>query len=796
MQISKQTELGLICLLFMSTSGHASEFNLDFLKGAQTVPSILNSAVKFPRGFYSLDVFVNSHYLGQHLLNISEIDEKRKELCFDQQWLERAGIHFLPERYQDHLDKEKACYVLGDEEHTLVAFNPSMQQLRFYIPQAYLITDDSAQDWDYGVSGYKLKYNGNFNVSSESDVNAFGQIDSSVNWKRWRLDANVNASQSEQGSAVSTNQLVLTTALRDLHADLSFGRSVTDLNLFSDFGFYGLSLRSNEAMTPFGTKGYAPTITGVADSTSRITISQNGYTIYSRVVPPGPYELDDITTVGNGDITVVVKANHGTETTTTYPVATLPTLLRADESKFNFVVGTKVLSSDLSDAFLSDDGTFALGSVDHGFKRYTLSGSAIVHEKYQSLAAGITHSFGEFGALSFDVAAAKARFDDGTQTDGVAFGAKYGKSFSNDFDIHLAAYRFQTEGYIEFADFDASENDQDELLMSQKSRYELRMSQQWDGYSLRGTFWYQDYWQEEADEQGVNFALGTQWRDTSIYVNAAYTDSMKRSDPDYSLSIGVSIPFDLYNQRHHSFNILSYTQDEGVSLNSGVSATVNERVNYNINTNVNEHRSSLSGTLGYKFDAVQTSVSLTQSESTTSLSGGVSGMILGTSETGLIMTSDVSDATAIVKLDQVEGARFNDSNPTNASGVTVVRLTDYNKNDIAVDVNSIDENITLHSSTQNVIPTEDALIYREFSSAKIQRFILRARDAKGNVLRSGNVRNAEGQYVGFVGDNGVLIVELTNDSSSLRVTQENDICRINMKTLDKDSNHLQEVTCD
>ncbi|WMC28626.1 fimbria/pilus outer membrane usher protein (plasmid) [Salmonella enterica subsp. enterica serovar 4,12:i:-] len=42
----------------------------------------------------------------------------------------------------------------------------------------------------------------------------------------------------------------------------------------------------------------------VANSTSRVTISQNGYAVYSKVVPPGPYQLDDVRSVGNGDLVV------------------------------------------------------------------------------------------------------------------------------------------------------------------------------------------------------------------------------------------------------------------------------------------------------------------------------------------------------------------------------------------------------------------------------------------------------------------------------------------------------------
>lgn len=134
-----------------------------------------------------------------------------------------------------------------------------------------------------------------------------------------------------------------------MKGDLLLGKSWTRSQLFNDFGFYGAALRSNSNMTPWEARGYAPLITGVAGSASRITVTQGGYTVYSKMVPPGPYQLNDVRPVGNGDLVVTVEDESGRKTVTTYPVTTLPTLLRPGEVEYNIAAGRKSSNGKISE---------------------------------------------------------------------------------------------------------------------------------------------------------------------------------------------------------------------------------------------------------------------------------------------------------------------------------------------------------------------------------------------------------------------------------------------------------------
>ncbi|EIA0806829.1 PefC/AfrB family outer membrane usher protein [Vibrio vulnificus] len=786
-----------VCAALMSAQVYASEFNLNFLKGMDVAPSVLRGDVLYPAGMYQVDVWVNGHRIGQSALTISEKEEKNNNLCLSAAWLDKAGVQFIPSFYDSVFDAGRQCYVFSAEKHSKVSFNPSMQQLKIVIPQAYLPQDESQLPWNFGESGARIQYSGNFNVNSDDELNAFGQVEIGLNHGRWRLDGNFNGSHNDESNTISSNKLIITTPIRRLEGDFAFGRNQTNMSLFSDFGYYGASLRSNREMIPWEVQGYAPVISGIADSTSRVTVSQDGYTIYSKVVPPGPYELTDIAPVSNGDLQVTVRGEGGNERTTIYPVSSLPTLLREDESRYDFVVGAKNNSSELKDAFLSDEGLFAMGSFDYGFNSYTLSSASILHDFYQGLGLGLTRSLGVWGAVSIDGAAVSARYEDGRNSDGFSAGVTYAKSFSNRTDIQLLAYRYQSSGYVDFADFDATEVDDDSLLNQRKSRYEARFSHQFDEMYVRGMFWAQNYWDLNGYDIGGNFSIGTQLQGKyPIFINGTYTDSVLTEEPDYAVTFSISIPFTFMDVDHYSYNTLGYSKSGELNANTGVSATVNERLNYNLSANTDKHATSATASVSYAFDAIQTNASISQNDDVTSLSGGISGSVLATSKSGVVFTGEVADTVAIVKLGEVSGVTFNDSLPTNDNGITVVRLSNYDNNTVSINPLNVPDNVELSRTSYSTVPTEHALVYREFEAQKVHRYILRLKDKQGQVLTKGNAFAPDGQYMGFVASNGVLLLNLNQPYSSIKIDSPNMNCRIDMSDVKEEQTTLQEVTCE
>ncbi|ELT9923132.1 PefC/AfrB family outer membrane usher protein [Escherichia coli] len=794
-------KLSLLTLSIYSHFSVATELNLDFIQGTSVIPSILKTDTALPAGQYVVDVLVNNERTGRANLVITEADEKNNSLCLSPEWLDNAGVMMKQDAYDEAFDKEEQCYVLTRNPHTKVAFDYGAQTLKFNIPQAYLLSKTDPARWDYGVNGRRLKYYGNFNKTVHNDMNAFGNLDATINLGRWVLSSNMNVSHVRDKTEFTSSDLTLSTAISQVQGDLFLGKSQTRTELFSDFNFYGAALRSNSNMRPWESRGYALDISGVAPTPSRITVKQNGYTVYSKMVPAGPYRLDDLRPMGNGDLVVIVEDESGNKTEQVYPVTTLPTLLRPGEFQYNVAMGKKNNSNELDKAFHSDTGLFWLGSLDYGFSTTTLNSAFILNDDYQAGGLGGTQMLGGLGALSLSANVSKASYDNGEEKSGQSFSVKYAKSFTDRTDLQLLTYRYQSKGYVEFAEF----NPKDIWRYgNQKSRYEARLSHRFDGTYLSGSYWRQDYWMRDGHDTGSALSFSTSVFDSvSLFLNGSYSKYAWSDKADYSVSLSVSVPFDLKGPRHYSSNSVGYTRTGGTTFNTSMSAMPTDRFNYSLSANAGSKGDrGASASASYAFDAIQTNMGVSRSynrhgNSQTSFSGSVSGSVLGTSETGPLFTKESSDTVGIVSIPGVEGVSVNSSMPTNSDGNTVVWLSEYSENSININMDNVPDNMEFETTSYNVVPTEKAMVYRKFGFENVLRYILRVKNAQGNYLTGGDANTEQGLNAGFISNNGVLLMNMLAEPKTVSVnTGDGKQCRFSMAGLKANTNKVQEVRCE
>lgn len=789
---------GLTLLIYSSfTFASESELNLDFLQGAKIIPSVFVSGSKYPAGEYVVDVLVNNENVGKYPLVISPEEDKNNALCFSSEWLNNAGVQLRLSDLQSVFNKQRQCYVLGKVGYTDVDFNYGAQRLIFSIPQSYLISKIDPSQWDYGINAARLKYSGNFNDSTNQKTSAYGNVDLMFNVGRWVLSSNMNVSRNSNGhNEFSARDVTLSRAISQVQGDLILGKSQTRNELFSDFGFYGVSLRSNSKMTPWESRGYAPVINGVATSTSRITIAQNGYTIYSKVVPPGPYLLNDVQPVGNGDLEVTVEDASDRKTKTLYPVTTLPSLLRQGEFQYNVAVGKKNNKNELKDAFSSDSGTFWMGSANYGFSSTTVNVASLVHTKYQAGGISLTQMLGGFGAASVGVNMSHANYKNGTDKHGYSISVKYAKSFSDSTDLQLLAYRFESKGYVEFADFDTNDR---YAHYNKKARYEAQLAQRLGNSSLSLQAWQEDYWQRDGHARGGSLSFSSVIFDNvSLYLSGNYSKHPYMDKVDYSSSLGISVPFTFGGVRHYGNSSVGYSKNSGTTFNAGVSASPSERLSYNLNAQTgNKGERSASAGMGYAFDAVQANLSLEQTRHQTSISGSLSGQILGTKESGILMTKETGRTIGIVNVPKVSGVSFNNSMPTNSRGSTVVSLSDYALNRINIDMENVPDDLELQTTSYNVVPTENAVVFRQFGANYVKRYILQVKDRNGKLLNGGTAKTEQGLNAGSITGNGVLMMSLLSEPKSVKVDLGNgDMCHFSMAGIAPSATKVQEVSCE
>ncbi|EOY2769045.1 fimbria/pilus outer membrane usher protein, partial [Shigella sonnei] len=75
--------------------------------------------------------------------------------------------------------------------------------------------------------------------------------------------------------------------------------------------YTGIALESDERMLPPNIRGYAPQITGIAETNARVVVSQQGRVIYDSTVPAGTFSIQDLSSSVRGILDVEIFEQNG-----------------------------------------------------------------------------------------------------------------------------------------------------------------------------------------------------------------------------------------------------------------------------------------------------------------------------------------------------------------------------------------------------------------------------------------------------------------------------------------------------
>ncbi|EIQ7861891.1 fimbria/pilus outer membrane usher protein, partial [Salmonella enterica subsp. enterica serovar Infantis] len=88
-----------------------------------------------------------------------------------------------------------------------------------------------------------------------------------------------------------------------------------------------------------GNLGYTPVFSGIANGPSRVTLTQNGRTLYSGMMPAGPFSVTDVPLYSSGDVTMTVTGDDGREQTQVFPLSVMAGQLSPGQHEFSVAAG-------------------------------------------------------------------------------------------------------------------------------------------------------------------------------------------------------------------------------------------------------------------------------------------------------------------------------------------------------------------------------------------------------------------------------------------------------------------------
>ena len=803
------TQLPFALLLAVQAFSTQAElyFNPRFLADDPAAVADLSGfekGLELPPGTYRVDIYLNDGYMTTRDVTFSA-GENHHGLtpCLTRGDLAGMGVDIAAVSGMNALATD-ACVPLTQmiKEATL-RLDVSQQRLYLTIPQAFMGNQARGyippELWDDGINAGLLNYNftGNSarNDTSGNSHYAYLNLQSGLNLGAWRLRDNTTWSySSSSGSSGNENkwQHVNTWLERDikpLRSRLTLGDSYTNGDIFDGINFRGAQLATDDNMLPDSQKGFAPVIHGIARGTAQVSIKQNGYEIYHSTVPPGPFAINDLYAAGNGgDLQVTIKEADGSSQNFSVPYASVPVLQREGHTRYALTAGEYRSGNDRQ-----EEPGFFQSTLLHGLPAgWTLYGGAQLADRYRAFNLGMGKNMGEFGALSLDVTQADATLPDGSSHQGQSIRFLYNKSLNElGTNVQLVGYRYSTRGYFSFSDttykrmsgYDVVTQDgviqvkpkftdYYNLAYSKRGKVQLSVTQQVGRTAtlyLSGS--HQTYWGADGADEQLQAGLNTTVNDINWTLSYSLTKNAWQGSRDRMLAVNVNIPFshwlrsDTQSVWRHASASYSLSDDLNGRMSNlaGLYGTLLEdnNLSYSMQTGYaggGEGGSGSTGyaTLNYRGGYGNANVGYSRSDGIKQLYYGMSGGVLAHAN-GVTLSQPLNDTVVLIKAPGAEGVKVENQTGvrTDWRGYAVLPYaTEYRENRVALDTNSLADNVDLDDAVASVVPTHGAIVRAEFK-ARVGIKLLMTLTHNGRPVPFGAMVTSDSNQNGsIVADNG------------------------------------------
>lgn len=814
----KKTLLAVCCALLYSQPGLTAdvvEYDSSFLMGdgaASIDVSRYSDGNPTPVGTYTVKVFVNEKPVASQTIPFIDVGKKSAEACLTPKNL--AQLHIK----QPEIVGEKAVLKRGDEEsddclnlpalidQSSVEFDMGDQRLDITVPQAWVnkgyegYVEPSL--WESGIPAALLSYNinGYHNTNNGVDNDSmYAAFNTGINLGAWRFRANGNYNwDKDNGSNFDFQNRYVQRDLPALRSQLIVGEAYTTGETFDSVSIRGVRLYSDSRMLPSQLANYAPVIRGVANTNAKVTVTQSGYKIYEATVPPGPFEINDLSPSGYGsDLIVTIEEADGSKRTFSQPFSSVMQMQKPGVGRWDFSAG------EVNDDDIHDKPYLAQGTYYYGLNNYLTAYSGIQGTNNHYLAGLIGVGLNTpFGALALDVTHSRTEIPDDKTYQGQSYRLTWNKLIEpTNTSFNVAAYRYSTQDYLGLNDAlqlidDAKYNDDDQRdtmdnYARMKNQITLSISQPLqDGETDYGSFYlsgsWTDYWAtgDSRSDYTLGYGKGFSWGSMSINLQRTWDEDGEKDD---SLYINLSIPLaNLLGGEDRRSGFTSLSTQMRTDFNGGHNLSMNSSgnnedntLNYSVNTGYTMQKedkniSDVGGYVSYQspWGDISASASANNDSNRQYSLSTDGGFILHSG--GLTFTNDNfsnSDALVLVKAPGAKGARIN------GGGSTIDRwgygasnaLSAYRENQVSLDIDTLENDVELKSTSTMLVPRDGAVVFASFETDQGRSAIITMTRNDGKTIPFGAEVFEGNTPIGNMGQGGQAFVRGINDRGELTV---------------------------
>ncbi|EDV0714020.1 fimbrial biogenesis outer membrane usher protein [Salmonella enterica subsp. enterica] len=819
--------LSLFAALLTSPAWAEEEtFDTNFMFGGlkgEKVSRYQIDSTKPMAGVYEMDVYVNKEWRGTYEVNIQDDPDST---CISPDLIASLGIKFTTQS----TTVENECIALKTVVHGgSVSYDTDAFNLYLSVPQAYVLEYEagyaSPETWDRGINAFYTSYYASeyysHYKSGGSEKNTYANFVSGLNLLGWQLHSNANFSKSDNSAGKwQSNTLYLERDFPAVLGTMRLGEQYTSGDMFDTVRFRGVRFWRDMQMLPHSKQNFAPVVRGVAQSNALVTVEQNGFIVYQKEVPPGPFVFEDLQLAGGGaDLDVSVKEADGTVSRFIVPYSSVPNMVQPGVAKYDFAAGRSRIEG------ASQQTDFLQGTYQYGVNNLlTLYGGTMLASDYRSFTLGTGWNT-LIGAVSVDGTLSHSKQDNGDVFDGESYQIAWNKYLPQSAThFSLAAYRYSSRDYRTFNDHvwannrDNYRRDDDDIYdiadyyendFGRKNTFTLNINQTlpdgW-GYFTASALW-RDYWGRSGTGKDYQLSYSNTWQRLSFTLSATQTyDSDNREDKRFNIYLSIPLTWGVKenggNRDIHLSNSTTFDDQGYEANNTSLSGTFGNRDQFNYTTNLSqqrqEHQTTFGGSVTWNAPLATVGGSYSQSNQYHQVGGNIQGGLVAWAD-GVHLASRLNDTIAIINAPYLEGAAVQ-GRPylrTNAKGYAVFEaLTPYRQNFISLDVSESESDVALLGNRKVTVPYRGAVVVVDFETETSKPFYFLARRADGEPLTFGyEVEDDEGNNVGLVGQGSRVFIRTEKVPVSVKVAtdkQQGLFCKI---TFDKQIDENNVYIC-
>ncbi|MGY5539187.1 fimbria/pilus outer membrane usher protein [Vibrio brasiliensis] len=798
----KSHQFILVIPLLFSYQVIGSEFDLSFLNsdisGKKLDTSWFEQAIA--PGEHMIDVELNGLTTQRMLIDFKQFDNSDVQPCLSKSQLQDLSIR-VP-------DIVKSCYTVADISSMATQDYVSARSLLLlsvpdiHIEKKYGKLKTSPSKWDQGVNSVKLNYNSYISgTNTSSDVNGYLGIQALTTFGMWRLKGGGNLYKN--GSVFNSN-LSDFFVYKDVDAITSrahFGEirtsGISAIN--GSLPLVGLRLAKATSMYKSEWNNYVPVLKDIALSSAKVTVLQNGLVLYSRVVPPGEFEIDDLDVSGTGaDLELVIEESNGQIRRRMIPFTKLPSLVR--EGNFNYSLSAgqyRNSNSAIQPAVLT-------GGLEYGLGVITPKFSSLLSEQYYYGELGIAYDLGQFGAMSFEGGATRySGFDDQQQQSGFILKSLYAKQFSHTAtNLQLVGYQYRSPDFLSFEEHISRANQvsPDRAGLGLRNRFELSLNQPLSEATLYLSYKHDTYHNSSLKGTSLYSSLHFNLGRVSVGMNYTISDTVLANDrvrSDKRLGLSLSLPF---GKRNDSSVMFSSTHEQNTGAFNNQLSYSGTTENYYYNTTVsqmlndtNTSNESVSAMVRNETPFGHFSANIESNGETTSGSLSANGGLL-IYEGGVVATQYLGETAAIVQVDDAEELIVN-HNPTlrtNKDGVVVIPYAnDYSSNIVYMNAEE-NADVQLVEFSKNYVPRRGSTVLVNLKARVGKRVLVKLNTEENLFGEPVVLRDNPSDEMSFVGTDNIVYLSGIKPGQSATFIVGSGHCEFSIN-ISPDSKSLQDI---